>query len=282
MWNNNLDQFIDNALREDIGDGDHTSLACIPASVKGKVQLLIKGDGVLAGLEVATHVLKKTDKNIKIKSYKKDGDIIKKGDIAFTAEGQVLALLQAERLVLNLMQRLSGIASQTRIYVDRLKGLPTKILDTRKTTAGMRLLEKYAVKLGGGTNHRIGLYDMILIKDNHIDFAGGIEQAIGRVHAYLKKTDKKLKIEIEARSIPDVKKILETGNIDRILLDNFTVEQTREAVKIISHKIETESSGGITLDNIRSYAECGVDYISVGALTHQIKSLDMSLKAMDF
>lgn len=282
MWNNYLDQFIDNALREDIGDGDHTSLACIPVSAKGKVQLLIKQNGVLAGLEVASQVLKKTDPDIKIKYFKKDGDTIKTGDIVFTAEGQVLALLQAERLVLNLMQRLSGIATQTRVYVDRLNGLPTKILDTRKTTSGMRLLEKNAVKAGGGTNHRIGLYDMILIKDNHIDFAGGIEQAITRVHTYLKKTGKKLKIEIEARSISDVIKILEIGNIDRILLDNFTVDQTREAVRIISHKVETESSGGITLDNIRSYAECGVDYISVGSLTHQIKSLDMSLKAMDF
>ncbi len=282
MWNNYLDQFIDNALREDIGDGDHTSLACIPASAKGKVQLLIKEDGVLAGVEFASHVFKKLDKNCNIKYFKKDGDAIKAGDIAFIAEGKVLALLQAERLVLNLMQRLSGIATQTRSYVEKLQGLPVKILDTRKTTSGMRLLEKSAVKLGGGENHRIGLYDMILIKDNHIDFSGGIEQAVTRVHEYLMKVNKKLKIEIEARNLSDVEKILDVEKVDRILLDNFSVEQTLEAVKLINKRIETESSGGITLKNIRSYAECGVDYISVGALTHQIRSLDMSLKAIDF
>jgi nicotinate-nucleotide pyrophosphorylase (carboxylating) len=282
MENSSLSLFIDNALQEDIGDGDHTSLACVPPQLKGKVRLLVKEEGILAGMDIAPFVFRKLDPNALINPFLHDGARIRPGDIAFEVEARVLSLLQAERTVLNIMQRMSGIATSTRRYADALKGLKTKILDTRKTTPGMRLLEKEAVRIGGGENHRIGLYDMILIKDNHIDFAGGIREAIERTQAYLARTGKKLKIEIEARSLQDVGIILDTGGIDRIMLDNFTPEQTREAVHFINHKAETESSGGITLENIRSYAECGVDYISVGAITHHIKSLDLSLKAIDF
>jgi nicotinate-nucleotide pyrophosphorylase (carboxylating) len=274
-----LDKFIESALSEDIGDGDHTSLATIPILLKGKARLLVKQKGIIAGIDISKKVFLKLDNDIIFESFMSDGQFVKPGDIAFQINGSVLAILQAERLVLNIMQRLSGIATQTREYVDRLQGLKTKVLDTRKTTPGMRLLEKYAVKLGGGENHRIGLYDMILIKDNHIDFAGGIKNAIDRAHEYLRLKNKKLKIEIEARSIDDVKEILQKGGIDRILLDNFTPEETKLAVSIIGGKVDIESSGNITLENIRSYAESGVDYISVGALTHQIKSLDLSLKA---
>jgi len=274
-----LNKFIESALSEDIGDGDHTSLATIPTSLKGKARLLVKQKGIIAGIDIAEKVFLKLDNDIIFESFMSDGQFVKPGDIAFQINGSVLAILQAERIVLNIMQRLSGIATQTREYVDKLQGLKTKILDTRKTTPGMRLLEKYAVKLGGGENHRIGLYDMLLIKDNHIDFAEGIKNAIDRAHEYLKLKNKKLKIEIEARSIDDVKEILIKGGIDRILLDNFTPEETKLAVSIIGGKVDIESSGNITLENIRSYAESGVDYISVGALTHQIKSLDLSLKA---
>ena len=274
-----LDKFIESALVEDIGDGDHTSLATIPSSLKGNARLLVKQNGVIAGIDIARKVFRKLDNYIVFEPLMSDGKTVKPGDVAFQVNGQVLAILQAERLVLNIMQRMSGIATQTREYVDKLHGLKTKILDTRKTTPGMRLLEKYAVKTGGGENHRIGLFDMILIKDNHIDFAGGIENAIDMVQKYLALKNKKLKIEIEARSIDDVNTILKKGGIHRILLDNFTPEQTKIAVSIIGKKAETESSGNITLENIRIYAECGVDYISVGALTHQIKSIDLSLKA---
>jgi nicotinate-nucleotide pyrophosphorylase (carboxylating) len=275
-----LEQFIDIAIREDIGDGDHTSLATISANQTGKVHLLVKEPGVIAGIEVARMVIHKLDPNAQFNPILKDGDRVKKGDIAFTAEGKTIALLQAERLLLNIMQRMSGIATQTSIYVEKLKGTHTKVLDTRKTTPGMRLLDKYSVKTGGGVNHRIGLYDMILIKDNHIDFAGGIENALSKTFEYLQKNGKNLKVECEARSLDDVKRIMAFGGVFRILLDNFNPAQTREAVAYINKRVETESSGNITLDNIRDYAECGVDYISVGALTHQIKSLDLSLKAI--
>ncbi len=279
---NYLEQFIDFALKEDIGDGDHTSLATIPNDITGKVQLIVKQEGILAGSSIAFRVFQKLDPTVEITQHIADGSPIKPGETAFVVKGKILQLLQAERLVLNIMQRMSGVASETNKYVRKLEGLNTKVLDTRKTTPGMRLLDKLAVKTGGGENHRIGLYDMILIKDNHIDFAGGIEKSIKLVKSYLKEKKKTLKIEIEARSIDDIKKILDIGGIDRILLDNFTVQQTRQAVELIERKVESESSGNINLENIRDYAECGVDYISVGALTHQIKSLDLSLKALDF
>ena len=282
MPNSYYDKFIESALQEDIGDGDHTSQACIPVNATGKAQLLIKEEGILAGSNVAFRIFNKLDPGTQIEILRHDGERVFPLDIAFIVEGSVLALLKAERLVLNVMQRMSGIATTTRQYVDKLAGLKTKILDTRKTTPGMRLLEKAAVKTGGGENHRFGLYDMILIKDNHIDFSGDIDSAIRRTHEYLKKTGRKLNIEIEARNLDDVNKILAIGGIQRIMLDNFTVEDTREAVKMIAGRFETESSGGITYENIRDYAECGVDYISVGALTHHIRSLDLSLKALNY
>jgi nicotinate-nucleotide pyrophosphorylase (carboxylating) len=277
-----ISNLIENALSEDIGDGDHTSLACIPATAVGKAKLLVKEPGIIAGIKIVTKVFEKIDPEVRFEMFISDGDPIKPGDVAFVVHGKVLTILQAERTVLNILQRMSGIATATHRYTVQLKGLNTKILDTRKTTPGLRLLEKEAVRLGGGVNHRIGLYDMILIKDNHIDFAGGIENAISRANEYLKKTNKKLNIEIEARSLEDVKKILTIGKINRIMLDNFSLKDTRKAVDLIGGKYETESSGGITIDNIRDYAECGVDYISVGVLTHHIKSLDLSLKAIDF
>jgi nicotinate-nucleotide pyrophosphorylase (carboxylating) len=282
MPNSYLDCFIDTALNEDIGDGDHTSLACIPFNAVGKAQLLIKEEGILSGVQIANRIFNKLNPDIKIEIYKQDGDHVAPPDIAFVVEGNIQALLKAERLVLNIMQRMSGIATTTRKYVDRLKGLKTRILDTRKTTPGMRHLEKLAVRTGGGLNHRFGLYDMILIKDNHIDFAGGISDALKCTHDYLKKTNRNLQIEIEARSINDVTTMMRIGGINRIMLDNFTIEDTLKAVKIIDGRFETESSGGITYENIRDYAECGVDYISVGTLTHHIKSLDMSLKALNY
>lgn len=274
-----LDRFIENALYEDIGDGDHTSLASIPVAQHGKAELLIKEDGILAGMEIAEKVFAKVDNKLVFTPVLKDGDKIKFGDIAFTVEGSVLSILQSERLVLNLMQRMSGIASNTYKYTQQLKGLKTKILDTRKTTPGMRILEKEAVRIGGGVNHRMGLFDMILLKDNHIDFAGSIEKAIETTKVYLKKHGKDLKIEVEARSIEDVKRIINYGGVDFILLDNFSIEDTKKAVKLINGKFKTESSGKITIKNLCEYAKCGVDFISIGALTHQIKSLDMSLKA---
>jgi nicotinate-nucleotide pyrophosphorylase (carboxylating) len=280
--NSSLDSFIDLAIREDIGDGDHTSLACIPQQATGKAHLIIKESGILAGIEVASRVFQKLDPGVILTLQKSDGDRVDPYDIAFEVEGKILALLQAERLALNILQRMSGIATTTRRYVDRLAGLKTRILDTRKTTPGMRMLEKAAVKIGGGDNHRIGLYDMILIKDNHIDFAGSIPKAIACVRDYLKIKNRNLAIEIEARSLEDVATILQIGGIQRIMLDNFDLETTRKAVAMINGLYETEASGGITIDNIRDYAECGVDFISVGALTHQIKSLDMSLKAINY
>jgi nicotinate-nucleotide pyrophosphorylase (carboxylating) len=274
------DQFIEHAILEDIGDGDHTSLAIIPETAQGKAQLIVKDEGIIAGIEVAERIFKKFDHAVKFTIFIPDGSRVKHGDIAFIVEGKVLTILQCERLILNIMQRMSGVATQTSKYVESLEGLKTKVLDTRKTTPGMRLLDKWAVKLGGGENHRIGLYDMILIKDNHIDFAGGIENAIRATMDYLKHKNKNLKIEVEARTLHDVETIIKIGGIHRIMLDNFDVKTTQKAVRLINGQYETESSGGITLDTMRDYAKCGVDFISVGALTHQIRSLDMSLKAV--
>lgn len=275
------EKLIELAINEDIGDGDHSSLSCIPKRKKGKYKLIIKEDGIIAGIQEAKIIFTRIDKKIEFEQYLQDGTKVKPGDIAFTAKGKIHSLLQAERLVLNIMQRMSGIATNTKKYTEKLQGLTTKVLDTRKTTPGMRSFEKKAVVLGGGENHRMGLYDMIMLKDNHIDFAGGISQAIRKTLKYLQKKEKHLKIEIEARNLDEVKEILNTGGVDRIMLDNFSIEETRQAVKLINGQFETESSGGITLNTIRDYAECGVDYVSVGALTHHIKSLDMSLKAME-
>ena len=275
-----LDSFIDNALREDVADGDHTSLACIPDTASGKAKLLVKDTGLIAGVEVARAVFHKVSDQITIKVYLPDGSRINPGDIVFDITGNTRAILQTERLVLNIMQRMSGIATKTQKYVDRLQGLKTKVLDTRKTTPGMRFLEKEAVRIGGGYNHRMGLYDMIMLKDNHIDFAGGISKAIEKTRLYLQRKNLDLKVEIEARNFNEIKEILATGGVDRIMLDNFSIQDTRSAVKMINGRFETESSGGIKFDNIRAYAECGVDYISVGDLTHHINSLDLSLKAI--
>jgi nicotinate-nucleotide pyrophosphorylase (carboxylating) len=275
-----LDDFVKNAIQEDIGNGDHSSLACIPLEKTGKAQLLIKQNGILAGVDVAQKVFSIIDPSLKLEISLTDGHQIKPGDVAFIVSGKVQSILKAERLVLNIMQRMSGIATQTNEYVEKISGTKAKILDTRKTTPGFRYFEKLAVKIGGGENHRMGLYDMIMLKDNHIDFAGGIKKAITLTHEYLRNTNQNLKIEIEARNLADIKEINDTGGVDRIMLDNFTPELTREAVLLINGQYETESSGGITLDTIKRFADAGVDYISVGALTHQIKSLDMSLKAI--
>lgn len=280
MENNNLRKFILGSLSEDLGDGDHSSLACIPETTAGKAKLLIKEKGLLAGIRVAEELFAITDKKLEFKVILKDGAPVVPGDVAFFISGSQHSILKSERLVLNIMQRMSGIATSTHEYVTRLHGLKTKILDTRKTTPGFRFLEKEAVRIGGGMNHRMGLFDMIMLKDNHIDFAGGIENAIIRTREYLKKHSLHLMVEIEARNLEDVSTILSVGGVDRIMLDNFGLKETEAAVKLISGKFETESSGGITLSTVRSYAECGVDFISVGALTHHIKSLDMSLKAM--
>lgn len=273
------DRLIDLAFAEDIGDGDHTTLCCIPESAMGKSHLLIKEDGILAGVEVAKRVFARFDPTMKVEVLINDGTPVKVGDIAMIVTGKVRSLLQTERLMLNIMQRMSGIATMTHKYVERLKGTHTHVLDTRKTTPGMRMLEKQAVKIGGGMNHRIGLFDMILLKDNHVDFAGGITNAINRCHEYLKEKNLDLKIEIEVRNFDELRQAMECGGINRIMLDNFSVEDTRKAVEMIGGKFETESSGGITFDTIRDYAECGVDFISVGALTHSVKGLDMSFKA---
>ncbi|MBO7598211.1 MAG: carboxylating nicotinate-nucleotide diphosphorylase [Bacteroidales bacterium] len=275
-----VDDLIKIAIAEDLGDGDHTSLSTIPADAQGKARLIIKQDGILAGINVALEIFRIIDKDIKVNLLLNDGAKVKKGDIAFTVEGRVISILQAERLVLNFMQRLSGVATQTHIYAEKIADLKTKVLDTRKTTPGMRLLEKEAVKIGGGCNHRIGLFDMILIKDNHVDFAGGIKNAILAAQNYCKQKGKNLDIEIETRNFDEIRQVLEIGGVRRIMLDNFNVEDTKKAVEMIGGRFETESSGGITLENLRDYALAGVDFISVGALTHQIKSLDMSLKAM--
>ena len=280
MENRILREFILKSLAEDVGDGDHSSLACIPAESKGRARLLIKEKGILAGIRVADELFSVIDVDLKFDKILEDGTRVFPGDVAFYISGRQQSILKSERLVLNIMQRMSGIATSTYEYATLLKGLKTRILDTRKTTPGFRFLEKEAVSIGGGCNHRMGLYDMIMLKDNHIDYAGGIDKAIKKTREYLKKNNLKLKVEIEARSIEDVKKILSIGGIDRIMLDNFSIEDTLLAVREISGRYETESSGGIDLSTIRAYAECGVDYISVGALTHHVKSLDMSLKAM--
>lgn len=273
------DRLIDLAFAEDIGDGDHTTLCCIPEDAMGKSHLLIKEDGILAGVEVAKRVFARFDPTLQVEVLIGDGSPVKKGDIVMVVSGKIRSLLQTERLMLNIMQRMSGIATMTHKYVERLKGTKTRVLDTRKTTPGMRMLEKQAVKIGGGVNHRIGLFDMILLKDNHVDFAGGIKNAIERCHKYLEEKSLDLKIEIEVRNFDEIQQVLDCGGVDRIMLDNFSVEDTKKAVKMIDGKYETESSGGITFDTIRQYAECGVDFISVGALTHSVKGLDMSFKA---
>jgi nicotinate-nucleotide pyrophosphorylase (carboxylating) len=275
-----IDELIEIAINEDIGDGDHTSLACIPSNASGKAHLLVKENGILAGMELAKKIFNRIDPNLIFTQLLVDGSRVKVGDIAFTIEGNRQSILQAERLVLNFMQRMSGIATSTAYYVSLLDGLKTKVLDTRKTTPGLREIEKWAVKIGGGENHRIGLYDMIMIKDNHIDYAGGIKEAINKTVEYLKTNKKNLKIEIESRNLDELHQILRIGKVDRIMLDNFSYDDLRTAVKLIDGRYETEASGGITDKTIRNYAECGVDYISVGALTHQIKSLDLSLKAI--
>ena len=274
-----IDDLIALAFAEDIGDGDHTTLCCIPADEMGRSKLLVKEEGILAGVDVARRVFTAFDPSLEMEVFIEDGAHVKPGDVAFVVSGRVQSLLQTERIMLNIMQSMSGIATVTHEYMARLEGLHTRVLDTRKTTPGMRILEKEAVRIGGGVNHRIGLFDMILLKDNHVDFAGGIEAAITRCHRYLEEKGKNLKIEIEVRNLNELGEVLRVGGVDRIMLDNFTPELTREAVKLIAGRYETESSGGITIDTIRDYAECGVDFVSVGALTHSVKGLDMSFKA---
>lgn len=275
-----INDLIELAFAEDIGEGDHTTLCSIPADEKGQSRLLIKEEGILAGVDVALEVFHRFDADLQVEVFMHDGASVRPGDVAFVVTGKVQSILQTERLVLNIMQRMSGIATITGKYVKLLEGTSARVLDTRKTTPGMRMLEKQAVKTGGGVNHRIGLFDMILLKDNHVDFAGGIENAIRGAHRYLKEKNKELKIEIEVRNLEELNEALRVGGVDRIMLDNFTTAMTREAVMIVDGRVELESSGGITIDTIRAYAETGVDYISVGALTHSVKSLDMSLKAV--
>lgn len=274
-----LDRFIDDAIAEDIGPGDHSSNCSIPAKAEGKMYLLVKEEGIIAGIDVAKRVFEKVDPAIKMNVLMKEGDHVKPGDIVFTLQGPERALLRSERLALNLMQRMSGIATRTHHIVKLIEGTSTKLLDTRKTTPNMRALEKYAVTVGGGYNHRMGLYDMIMLKDNHIDFAGGIEKAIDKAHAYIKENGLDIGIEVETRNLEELQQVINKGGIQRVMFDNYSVEDTYKAVKMVDGKFETESSGGITEATIRSYAETGVDYISVGALTHSVKSLDLSLKA---
>ena len=273
------DKLIDLAFAEDIGDGDHTTLCCIPADAEGKSKLLIKEEGILAGIRIAKEVFRRFDPTLKVEVFIEDGAHVKPGDVPMIVSGKVRSLLQTERLMLNIMQRMSGIATMTAKYVERLKGTKTHVLDTRKTTPGMRMLEKEAVKIGGGVNHRIGLFDMILLKDNHVDFCGGIDNALNRCAEYQKENGLHLKVEIECRSLDEIRQVMANGKADRIMLDNFSLEDTRKAVELIDGRFETESSGGITIDTLRDYAECGVDYISVGALTHSVKGLDISFKS---
>ncbi len=280
QFNHEIELIIANAIREDVGDGDHSSLACIPETAQGKAKLLVKDEGVLAGVEFAKQVCAYVDPNLEIEVLISDGSPVKYGDIAFYVTGSSLSILKAERLVLNAMQRMSAIATKTKFFVDLLAGTNTKILDTRKTTPGIRALEKWAVTIGGGENHRFALYDMIMLKDNHIDFAGGITQAINQTKSYLKETGRDLKIIVEARDLNEIKEILKSDGVYRILIDNFNYEDTREAVRLIGDTCLTESSGGIDENTIRKYAECGVNYISSGALTHSVYNLDLSLKAM--
>ena len=274
-----IDRLIDLAFAEDIGDGDHTTLSCIPEDAMGRSRLLIKEPGVLAGVEIAKEIFHRFDPTMQVEVLLGDGSEVKPGDVAMVVTGKVRSLLQTERLMLNVMQRMSGIATKTRRYVKQLEGTRTRVLDTRKTTPGMRMLEKEAVRIGGGVNHRIGLFDMILLKDNHVDFAGGIANAIRRAKDYCREKGKDLKIEIEVRNLDELRQVLDLGGIDRIMFDNFTPELTRQAVEMVGGRYETESSGGITFDTLRQYAETGVDFISVGALTHSVKGLDMSFKA---
>ncbi len=274
-----IDAFIKNAITEDVGDGDHTSLSTIPVGTKGKAKLIVKEDGILAGVELALEIFGQIDASLQVNVSLRDGQQVKVGDIAFTVEGNTHSILLAERLVLNCMQRMSGIATQTHRIVKQLEGYKTKVLDTRKTTPGLRYLEKWAVRIGGGVNHRIGLYDMILIKDNHVDYAGGIANAINQANDYLTTTGRKLQIEIEVRNMEELKQVLEIGKVDRIMLDNFPIPLLKEAVALIDGKFVTEASGGITEENVTAYAACGVDFISMGALTHSVKSLDLSFKA---
>ena len=274
-----LDEFIRKSLQEDIGDGDHSTLACIPADAQGKANLLVKEKGIIAGIEVAKRIYEIVDPALEVVFYKNDGDAIEIGDIVFQVSGSSQSILTSERLVLNCMQRMSGIATQTSQVLRVIEGCHTKILDTRKTTPGIRFLEKWAVKIGGGENHRFGLYDMVMLKDNHIDYAGGIKNAIEKTKKYLIETNRSLKIEIEVRSLDELQEVLQIGGVDRIMLDNFTPERLKEALVLIPNSFETEASGGITIDNIRPYAETGVQFISIGALTHSVKGLDLSLKA---
>jgi len=274
-----IDEIIQNALREDIGDGDHSTLSCVPENATGVAKLIVKGDGVMAGIELAKRIFEIFDPSLKVTTFINDGDAIKYGDIAFEVKGSSRSILSTERLVLNFMQRMSGIATQTNKIVKLIEGTEVKLLDTRKTTPGVRYMEKWAVRIGGGYNHRFALYDMIMLKDNHVDYAGGVRPAIERANAYLKETGRDLKIEIEVRNETELAEAIEVGNVDRIMLDNFTPERIVEALKTIPEKFEVEASGGITIDTIRAFAETGVDFISVGALTHSFKSLDMSLKA---
>ncbi|MBR1712075.1 MAG: carboxylating nicotinate-nucleotide diphosphorylase [Alloprevotella sp.] len=274
------DRLFDLSFAEDIGDGDHTTLCCIPADAVGQSRLLIKEEGILAGVRAAKEIFRRFDPELQVEEHIPDGARVKPGDVPFIVTGRVRSLLQTERLMLNVMQRMSGIATTTRRYADRIAGTGARVLDTRKTTPGMRMLEKEAVRIGGGTNHRIGLFDMILLKDNHVDFCGGIDNALNRCAEYQRERGLDLRVEIECRSLDEIRQVLENGKAHRIMLDNFSVERTREAVELIGHRMETESSGGITLDTIRDYALCGVDFISVGALTHSVKSLDISFKSV--
>ncbi len=275
-----IDAIIDNALREDIGDGDHSSLSCVPKDAQGQAKLLVKEAGIIAGIELAQRIFKRYDPTLEVDVFLKDGDRVQPGDIAFVVSGASISILSTERLVLNFMQRMSGVATQTRNIVDLIEGTNAKLLDTRKTTPGIRYMEKWAVRIGGGVNHRFALYDMIMLKDNHIDYAGGVKPAIDKANAYLKETGKDLKIEIEVRNEAELEEVLAIGKVDRIMLDNFTPERLKNVLPKIPASIETEASGGITFETIRGFAETGVNYISVGALTHSVKSLDMSLKAM--
>jgi len=276
-----LKLIVENAIREDVGDGDHSSLACIPAGVEGKAKLLVKDTGIIAGVAFAKRVFEYVDASLQVNILMEDGAEVKQGDIVLTVSGSSHAILKSERLVLNVMQRMSAIATKTKFYTNLLSGTKTKILDTRKTTPGIRALEKWAVKIGGGVNHRFALYDMIMLKDNHIDFAGGITKAIEKTHAYLAETQKDLKIIIEARDLAEIREVLRSDGIHRILIDNFNYEDTRKAVAMINGKCQTESSGGINEETLRKYAECGVDYISSGALTHSVYNMDLSLKAFE-
>ncbi|WP_425075663.1 carboxylating nicotinate-nucleotide diphosphorylase [Psychroserpens sp. S379A] len=281
QFNTEIDLIIANAIREDVGDGDHSSLACIPKTAKGKAKLLVKDEGIIAGVEFAKQVFAYVDKDMTVETLIEDGSPVKYGDIVFYVEGASQSILKAERLVLNAMQRMSAIATKTKTFVDLLEGTGTKILDTRKTTPGIRALEKWAVKIGGGENHRFALYDMIMLKDNHIDFAGSVSKAISKTKQYLKETNRDLKIIVEARNLDEIKEILDEGGVYRILIDNFNYDNTRKAVALIGDQCLTESSGGINEKTVRKYAECGVDYISSGALTHSVYNKDLSLKAVE-